>query len=92
MMMQSEEAYEKAKELKEELYDFCKENEISMFVGVSNDGQKMLSGAANGKNTTLQIMICEFLIEIFDEEEILGIFAEFTKRKKPLTAISDYNI
>lgn len=90
-LMKKDEVYEKAKKMKEELYDFCKENEISMFVGVSNDGQKMLSGAANGKNTTLQIMICEFLIEIFDEEEILGIFAEFTKRKKPLTAISDKN-
>ena len=80
--MKNEEAYEKAKELKEKLYDFCKENEISMFVGVSSDGRKMLSGAVNGNSATLRIMICEFLIEIFDEEEIFGIFTEFTKRKK----------
>ena len=80
--MKKDEVYEKAKKMKEELYDLCRENDLSMFVGVSSDGRKMLSGAANGKNTTLQIMICEFLIEIFDEEEIFGIFTEFTKRKK----------
>ena len=44
--------------------------------------KKTLSWSVNGKNTTLQIMICEFLIEIFDEEEILDIFTEFTKRRK----------
>lgn len=77
--MKKEEAYEKAKEMKEELYNFCRENGLSMFVVVSSDGQKMLSGAANGDSATLQIMICEFLIEIFDEEEI---FAEFIEHKK----------
>ncbi len=71
-MMKNEEAYKEVLEMKNKIYELCKENDMSLIFMLENENE--VTGSIYGKQSMLKSMLCGFLVEKFDTQEISEIF------------------
>lgn len=58
--------------MKNKIYELCKENDMSLIFMLENENE--VTGSICGKQAMLQSMLCGFLVEKFDTQEISEIF------------------
>ena len=71
-MMKNEEAYKEVLEMKNKIYELCKENDMSLIFMLENENE--VTGSIYGKQSMLKSMLCGILVEKFDTQEISEIF------------------